>query len=131
MMRASQGRIRESRTGPDNNNRLVVVTNIYPDLFDAAVSNEISDGITNRSHPGHRQACRYADHVRLSDPAVIESSRTFRFETFEEAVADISREQDDSLVLDPEFGDFVGESVPHRRPSSRWAAITSSRLGMR
>ena len=49
-------------------------------------------------------------------------------ELVEEAVADVAREQDDSLVGLGEAGDFFGESVSHATASSLAAAATSSGL---
>src|SRR5437763_16710528 len=128
MMRASERSIGKAGAGADNDNRLMMVTDIDPDLFDAAVSNEVRDRITDGPHPGHSQASRYANHVRLRHAAVIEPAGAFRLEILEAAIADVSREQDDLFVLDSELRDLAGESVPHNQPSSRFAAITSSFL---
>ena len=130
-MRASERSIGKPGAGADNDNRLMMVTDIDPDLFDTAVSNEVRDRITNGTHPGHGQTSRHANHVRFRHAAVIESAGAFRLEVLEQAIADVSREQDDSFVLDSELCDLVGESVPHNKPSSRFAAITSSFLGTR
>src|SRR2546421_12539962 len=123
MRRASERSVGEPGAGADDDNRLMVVTNIDPDLFDAAVSNKVRDRITYGPHPGHGQPSRYANHVRLRHAAIIEPAGAFRLEVLEEAIADVSREQDNSFVRDSELRDLTGESVPHNKPSSRFAAI--------
>src|SRR5205085_12409274 len=131
MMRAAERSIGKAGAGADNDNRLMMVTDIDPDLFDTAVSDKVRDGVTDGPHPTHGETCRYANHVRFRHAAVIEPAGAFRLEVLEEAIADVSREQDDPFVLDSELRDLAGESVPHNKPSSRFAAITSSFLGTR
>jgi hypothetical protein len=131
MMRASERGVGKTRAGPHNNYRLVVVTNIDSDLFNTTVGHKVSYSVTNRPQPGHGHPRGHANHVRFGYAAVMKASRAFGLKVIEKTVANIRREQNDPLVLDGQLRDFVGESVPHGRPSSCRAALTSSALGTR
>ena len=111
MMGGTKCRVRQPATSADNRNRHVVVADIEFDLLQTARGDERGDRVADRAESACSEACGKRDHVGLRHAAVVEALGHGGLEFVEKAVPNVSAENHDTLILEGDLQNFIGESV--------------------
>ncbi len=115
MMGRSERRIGKSGPCSDKNDALMMVAEIEADLLDNTIGQERGDGVTDWTQSARRHTGGDPDHVRLGHAAIEKAPRCDLFELVEEAIPDVTGEQNYVFALLRDCRDFVREGVPHRK----------------